>query len=66
MNTNKKKAVDEFQKEATALNIHLNLFRQEINDLDESSVRECTKHLKRLKKYLSKLHQDAFGVHRSE
>ena len=42
----KQKAVDEFQKEATALNLQLDYFRQEIAQLDESSVRECTKILK--------------------
>lgn len=62
----KKKAVDEFQKEATALNLQLTYFRQEITQLDESSVRECTKHLKKLRKYLSKLRQDAFGVYHFE
>ena len=61
----KQKAVDEFQKEATALNLQLDYFRQEIAQLDESSVRECTKILKILRKNLSKLRQDAFGVYRS-
>lgn len=62
MNTHKK-AVDEFQKEATGLNLQLTYFRQEIAQLDEASIRECTRHLKILRKYLLKLRQDAFGVY---
>lgn len=62
----KKKAVAEFQNEATALDLQLNLFQQEIAQLDEPSVRKCTELLKILRENLSTLRRDAFGVYRSE
>lgn len=62
MNTHKK-AVDKFQKEATGLNLQLTSFRQEIAQLDEASIHECTRIFKIFRKNLLKLRQDAFGVY---